>query len=296
MFTQFFGNFLLNQNLVTPEQLSHALEIKKSTRLKLGVLAMNAGYMTSVQVDEIHKTQAKVDKRFGDIAIDMNILTAMQVDELLSSQKTGYLILGQTLVDNGTITNAQFEKAIIEYKFKFKLSEKDFSDEKNDKLEAIIKEFYHFDKESNADIYTDYLSLLFKNIIRFVGDDFTPLEATIINSINCKSLVSQEIKGAFSAVTVLEADSTPFITFASRFAGEALTELDDFSKASVGEFLNLHNGLFAVNMSNEMEFEIDLEPQTIQSDKLLTFNGIAFCIPISFSFGTVNFILANSIK
>ena len=57
MFTQFFGNYLLNQRLVSPEQLTEALELQKTTRLKLGVLAINAGYMTAAQVDEVHNAQ-----------------------------------------------------------------------------------------------------------------------------------------------------------------------------------------------------------------------------------------------
>ena len=44
MITQFFGNYLLNEHLVTPNQLIEALQEKNNTRLKLGVLAINAGY------------------------------------------------------------------------------------------------------------------------------------------------------------------------------------------------------------------------------------------------------------
>lgn len=75
MFTQFFGSFLLNRKIVSPANLRVALEKKDTTRVKLGVLAINAGYMTAKQVDAVHKKQATVDKRIGDIAVDMGYLT-----------------------------------------------------------------------------------------------------------------------------------------------------------------------------------------------------------------------------
>lgn len=118
MFTQFFGSFLLNRKIVSPANLRVALEKKDTTRVKLGVLAINAGYMTAKQVDAVHKKQATVDKRIGDIAVDMGYLTEAQVEELLSSQKTGCLLLGQALVDMGCLTNEEFETVLNDYKKK----------------------------------------------------------------------------------------------------------------------------------------------------------------------------------
>ena len=57
MFTQFFGNYLLNSGLVSPEKLSDALGRLSETKLRLGVLAINAGIMTAEQVDKVHAEQ-----------------------------------------------------------------------------------------------------------------------------------------------------------------------------------------------------------------------------------------------
>jgi len=294
MFSQFFGNFLLNNKIVKPNQLAEAIQLKKTTRLKLGVLAINAGFMTSKQVDEVHAKQATVDKRFGDIAVDFGFVTEAQVDELLSSQKLGYLILGQALVDKGYMNNAQFEKAIADYKAKYKITENELSSDKKEALQSVISEFYHFDTLKNADIFNEYILLLYNNIIRFIGDDFTPLEANVINNYKCNELISQNISGDFSAYTAIEADPTAFVSFASRYAGEELGEVNEFSVATVGEFLNLHNGLFSVNMSNSNELELKLTPQTAKQNITLNLQGSAFCIPLIFPFGTVNFILSNT--
>jgi hypothetical protein len=45
MFAQYFGQFLLNRSIVTASELDQALSAQAETRVKLGVLAINKGYM-----------------------------------------------------------------------------------------------------------------------------------------------------------------------------------------------------------------------------------------------------------
>ena len=116
MFAQFFGGYLFNHKLCTAEDLTQAFEAKKHTRLRLGVLAINAGLMTAEQVEHVNITQQSVDKRFGDLAVELGYVTADDVEKLLAQQPTDYLLLGQTLVNNGALTNAEFEKALKDYK------------------------------------------------------------------------------------------------------------------------------------------------------------------------------------
>jgi hypothetical protein len=68
VFTQYFGQYLLNKGYLTLEQLYDGLENQKETRLKLGVLAVNAGYMKADQAYKINEAQKKLDKKFGELA------------------------------------------------------------------------------------------------------------------------------------------------------------------------------------------------------------------------------------
>lgn len=294
MFTQFFGNYLLNNGYITISQLVEALDLQKTVKLKLGVLAINAGYMTASQVDKVHKMQSKIDKRFGTIAIEMGYLTDEQVEELLKSQKTGYLLLGQALVDKCYMTNDQFQSAIENYKKEHKIKDADFSLIQNEKMLEIIEDFYDFDSFEDAALYTEYISLLFKNLVRFVGDDFTPLKSNKFEEFECRNFTSQTIEGEFNIYSALECDDDTFVKFASRFSQELYTENDEYTKASVSEFMNLNNGIFCVNMSNTNRMELELTPQNIDSNKKLTKVRNAFCIPIRFTFGTVNFLIIGN--
>lgn len=289
MFTQFFGNYLLNKGLVSSAQLSDALSVQKQTRLRLGVLAINAGYMTPEQIEKVHAEQQRVDKRIGDIACDMGFLTPAQVDELLSSQGAAHLQLGQALVNSGAMSTAAFAEALNGYKAENSLTDVDFEENSGEKVNDIVKQFYSFKGETNSEMLSEYVTLLFKNIIRFIGDDFTPLSSEKLPSVRLAYAAKQNIIGALNCTTVFEASEQSYVSFASRYAGEALTDADEMADASNGEFLNLHNGLFTVNISNETDIELKLDPQEYIKDGSIS--GKVYRIPLVFPFGTVSFLI-----
>lgn len=293
MFAQFFGGYLLNSGKVTAKQLADAIDEKKNTRMRLGVLAINEGLMTSEQVEHVNATQQTVDKLFGDLAVELGYLRPSDVDELLHKQPTDYLLLGQTLVNHGALSNAEFEEAINAYKSRLFISDDDISGDQNEKLTALINEFYHFNTAENAKLYTGYVTLLFKNLIRFIGEDFTPLEATILNDGFYADLaVRQNIGGAYTASTIIAAGADEYPAFARRFAKDAYIRSEEFDNSAVGEFLNVCNGLFAVNESNESGSEISLtSPEYLKNEKIELKAG-AVCIPIQFSFGEIEFIVS----
>ena len=156
----------------------------------------------------------------------------------------------------------------------------------------LVDKFYNFDNADNSSYLTGYIVLLFKNLVRFIGTDFAPLNAQELYDNISRSCMGQEIRGGVKALTLIDADDDSLIEFASRFSGEHLTENDDFTRDCINEFLNLHNGLFAVNLSNETGLEIELSPQLVYNDISIETIKNSHVIPVCFSFGTVNFIIS----
>ena len=97
MFSQFFGNYLLNKKKITNEQFISCMEYMRANRVKLGLIAESEGLLTRKQADELNHLQMQSDKRFGDLAIEKGYLTDADISHLLQLQGNPYLIFVQAL-------------------------------------------------------------------------------------------------------------------------------------------------------------------------------------------------------
>ena len=196
--------FLLSHNVVTKDQLLSALGKKSSQHMKLGTLAIMKGYMTANEVDNVIISQTHNDCRFGDLAVREGYLTQEQVDELVKTQYPDFLLLGQTLVEEGYINNAQLETLITDYESENEITDLDYSNEKQDDLDRILANFFHTTDVAADEYNASYMRLLFNDLTRFIGDDFTPLCFNPCKEYPVNYCVSQTIHGDLSAKVYLD--------------------------------------------------------------------------------------------
>ena len=289
MFSQYFGQYLLNEKYLTATQLKTAVEYQHSVRLKLGVLAINAGYMNADQANKVHSMQAKLDRRFGEIAVDMEYLKEEQVDELLSSQRFGHLLLAQALIDKNYMSLEKFEEAIYLYKKKNNISEAQFDKLQRDDVDEIIDIYVNLDDEKYGAEIKNYIALFMRNVIRFIDSEVYTNKIIKVNELKTECAVSQKIKNSINLMTYINAKEDVFALIASRYAEEELLVVDEMAKDSVGEFLNLNNGLYLVGMSN-IGIELDMEPQKEFFKKTIY---ATYVIPIQLPFGTMELIISR---
>ena len=280
MYAQFFGNFLLSHELITTEQLLAAMEHKSVNRPRLGTLAMHAGYLSAGEVEHIHIVQTHKDKKFGEIAVELGLLSQAQVDELLALQVPDYLAFGQALIDMGIIDIYEWERLVADYISENEINELDFSEDSREHRGAVPID----------DFKAVYTTLLFNNLIRFIGDDFTPLRGENFPEYPTEFCISQEIHGKYHMKLYIDMPMETCIEFASRYVGDEFTEYDEYVEASIMDFANLHNGLFCVNESNSENVELTLDPPQVEKNPVLEFEQPATLMPIIYPFGTINFI------
>ena len=125
-----------------------------------------------------------------------------------------------------------------------------------------------------------------------IGDDFTPLESSVVNEAEAEYIVCQTIHGKYNAEICIACPKAEYLAFAERFAKETFTEPDEYVNEVVGEFLNVNNGLFVVNESNQHGIELSLDPQQYIHNGSVKYDGQAFCIPVAFAFGEVEFVIS----
>ena len=284
MYTQLFGHYLLNNGIIGADELHAALTALTRIKVKLGAAALDAGYMTAEQVEDIHELQHTVDKRFGTLAVEQGYLNEEQARSLLSRQKSSNLLLGQALIDFGFITNKQFEDAINDYKRKASLIHGESEEER---MENEMIGILGISDMPDRDFYAEYVLLFIRNLIRFLGDDFSLSGVSRNVTVSMNYASTQEITGPISASVALGGTEHGFIGIAARYSGEDLHETDGYTKACVGELLNLQNGLFAVNMSNSKNVELDLLPQESYEKYMVNIPENGICVSLSFSFGDI---------
>ncbi len=290
MYAQFFGNYLLSQGIVTKEQLIHAMQQKSSARIKIGTLAMHAGYMTASEVNRIIILQTHHDKHFGELAVSEGYLTEEQVADLLRAQSPDFLLLAQSLVDNGVISVEQLQNIMIDYQSENELEDFNYSVETQDTIEHLLENFFVLAERSLSEREIKFIQLLMNNLIRFIGDDYTLVSPSLCKEYPTNYCVSQKINGPFSMKTYIDMPEDVAIQFASRYVQDTFTEFDDYVRSSLEDFLNLHNGIFCVNMSNDESTELTLEPPMNEKKELLTFEQETYLLPIVYPFGTIHFI------
>jgi len=290
MFSVFFGQFLLNEGLIDSEQLNKLLAVSKETRVKLGVLAINSGLMTADNVNQVNTLQGKVDKRFGEIAIDEGYLTEPELDLLLSVQDAEHLKLSQTLVDANILSLEEVEEALNRYKASYGLTDESFDALKDGKARTIIDAYLNFDKDPFEDLYKEYISLFFKNMIRFIDPNLHIDHVETIDHRTYDTIIKQDIIGSKRIYTGFAGTSDNLRKFASRYADEVFNSLDDYAQDALGEFLNLNNGLYLVNLSN-YGVELSLQIQSVEKNFTIEANKV-YAIPFHTSFGSVDLLIS----
>lgn len=291
MYTQFLGNYLLQRGLVTQEQLFNAMARLSQTHIKLGTIAIHEGLMTAREVDECLYVQTREDKRFGEIAINRGYLTEEQVNELLSKQTPDYILLGQNLVEDGVFSYEELERILFDYRNDTELYDLSLDVENQEAVEAIISKFFILAEMPVEETNVMYLELMFNSLIRFVGEDFSPLTPMVLDEYPVTFGVSQAISSDREYLTHIDCDRDTAIAFASRYAKEEFSDFDEYVIAALEDFLNLHNGLFIVNVSNTLSKTISLAPPSITMDGVISGPNKAVDFPVAYPFGTIHLII-----
>lgn len=290
MFSVFFGQFLLNEGILNAEQLNNLLNVSKETRVKLGVLAINSGLMTADHVNRVNTLQGTMDKKFGEIAILEGYLTSPELDLLLSVQESEHLKLSQTLVDSKLLTLEQVQDTLEKYKLAYSLTDESFEALKDGKASTIVDTYLNFHDDPFADLYKEYISLFYKNMIRFVDSNIHINHVFVVSNKSYDMIIKQNITGSKRIYTAFGGDAATLTKFASNYADEVFNSLDDYAQDALGEFLNLNNGLYLVNLSN-YGVELSLQIQSIEKNHLIVANKV-YGIPIHTSFGQIDLLVS----
>lgn len=292
MYTQFFGNYLFSNGYVTKEQLLPALLRQPHEVIRVSTLALYAGYMSAEEIESIIKIQKEKGRKFSELAIAHNLLTQKQVVELINTKAPDFLMLGQTLIDDGAFSYREFEYILADYRSQHEFLELELNEENKNDIQLLIDSFTIVSESAIPVFGKSYLELLFDNFVRYIGNDFTALPASTCNEFATEYCVGQSIMGNYVVNTYLAMDEASAIAFAGRYSNEIFDRYDEYVAASLEDFLNLHNGLFIVNASNERSNELTIGTLSHKDDTILNFDTHpTFLFSVYYPFGMIHFIM-----
>ncbi|NMA25989.1 MAG: hypothetical protein GX936_10045 [Clostridiales bacterium] len=255
MFTQYFGNYLIESGIISAEQFKEALQQIKDKRAKLGVLAIEAGYMTPAQVEEAVSMQKRVDRKFGEIALIKGYMTDFELERLLARQSSRFSVFSQILIDSGYMTYSELSEHLENYKKRCGLSAVDFEKLQAGDIGPVIEKNLPGppgDPWKNA-VIRNYTELFIRNIMRFVNDRVTLGEAP--DGRDCW-IVCQRMDGPRRLIPSFSGGEDVMRYFACWFAKADYLDFN-LVRDILGEFINCVNGLFA---SSALESGVKLEP------------------------------------
>jgi len=156
MTTNFLGHFLVQQGVITEDQLEDAIHYQRDMNKRLGEVAVERGALSREQVDEICAKQREDARMFGSIAVNDLHISRKRLDELLFIQKIHYIYLGEALLLRGHITSDQYASLM-----------RDFYDLEDDRKLNLkyVQEFFAENK-----VLSSMVEAFIRAYSRYVGD------------------------------------------------------------------------------------------------------------------------------
>ncbi len=256
MAVKFFGQFLIEKDLITNDSLLHAIELQERTNLKLGEMALAMELITTSDIQKAHNAQLSKDMKLGDLLVDLGILTSAQLQEVIARQKATHIYIGEALVKVGALTAESLEKALEA----FKADQAPYVSDKVDLPDWLTE---------NRQTVEIIIDLTYKMITRVLGIQFRPGNCQNISRVSKNfMLASMDLSGDLSTRYILSVSKGMQKTIAKAILKEENVdnEIIEVLEDTVMEFVNIVCGN-VVAKASQMGITLEISPpETVRTD------------------------------
>jgi len=238
MAVKFFGQFLVEKNLVSRDALLKAIELQDQKNLKMGEMAISMGFVTQADIERAHNAQMSKDMKLGDLLVEMGILTQDQLNDVITRQKSTHLYIGEALVLVGAINNENLQQYLDEFKVDQALYV-------SDRIELPAGIANNLVWEMSAD-------LTYKMITRVLDLQFRPGKCQKISTIDSNFMMAaMDLSGDVEARYIISVSESIQKSVAKAILRETSvdTEPAEVLEDTVMEFVNVVCGNIAAKAS-----------------------------------------------
>ena len=287
MFSQLFGKYLIENDVINKGQFDDILAKMEQTRAKLGLIAVSEGILTKEKAEEINILQTQKDARFGDIAVEEGYITKEQLDTLLSKQGNPYMKFIQVFEEVTGIEQSKIDEYVEDFRKSIGFTPEELESLKNEDIDKIVPMFAY---ASNPYV-TRIAALALRNITRFVTTNYYIGKIEHVSSFDYRAFAGQRCEGAINTVIgfAVKNDEKYFLKIADGYSKNGSYSLGLESYDAVGEFVNCIDGLFSSAVSTE-DIEIEILPQFSYENQIA--KGSAYVLPIYINGSEVSLYIA----
>jgi CheY-specific phosphatase CheX len=275
MINRLFGNFLVEKQKITQEQLDSLLPVEKDFKAEVETIVVILRIMTPTAVIELLDRIDTENERFGDKAVEEGCLTDDKLDTILTYQNNNFMKFVQLLINNGHTSLGEINKLISNFQ-----TERGYG---NAQLSSLI----HDDLEQCVNIFVPLKSLPLKTLVRtivgtmkrMIDSDAYLDKAYVTKTIQLDKYASQMIIGDMRIKVYMTAPEDGLLGIANYFTGDTYESVNDDALDNVSEFINCINGLYATDLSYE-DVSVDMNSPEYSLEGPLISNSKVYVIPM----------------
>jgi CheY-specific phosphatase CheX len=238
MAVKFFGQFLVEKNLVSREALLKAIDLQEQKNLKMGEMAISMGFVAQADIDRAHNAQMSKDMKLGDLLVEMGILSLNQLNEVITRQKNTHLYIGEALVLVGALNSEQLKQSLDEFK--------------TDQAEYVSDRIELPSGIANNLVWEMAADLTYKMITRVLDLQFRPGKCKTITTVDSNFMMAaMDLSGDVEARYIISVSESIQKSVAKAILRETSvdTEPTEILEDTVMEFINVVCGNIAAKAS-----------------------------------------------
>lgn len=248
MAVKFFGQYLIEQGVITHSALLEAIKLQDATNRKIGEVVAEMGLMSQADIARVHQAQRNEDVRFGDKAVEMGFLSEEQLQQALTRQRNSHLYIGEALVKTGGLK----EEQLGEYLERFKKDQQPYLVDKVEIPAEVV----------NQPVWEMVADLTYKMLSRVANMEIRPGSCQLIDKLPARTMVAEiGFSGHISARYLLSVspNSRAIIARAILQDEDIDNEPGEVLDDSVMEFINIVCGNIAAKAA-QFGYQVEIAP------------------------------------
>lgn len=275
MLNRLFGNYLVEKNTLTAQQLDELLPVPKNFNAEVETISVITKMILPSAAQELLGSIDKSKTRFGDAAIEAGYIDDEKLEQILSYQSNTFMKFIQLILDNGYLSLEKINPLLDDFQKDSEFSEEQMSALIHDDLAQCVEIFVPLKSPQLKELALTMVQTL----RRLIDADVYLEKAYTARSLQLDKYACQSIIGDFHIRVYMSAPGDGLLAIANHFTGDTYSTVTDDALDNVGEFINCINGLFATNLSYD-DVSIDMNSPEFSQEGPYLSNEKLYVIPI----------------